>query len=117
MAYEKHTWSCGETVTADLLNHMEDGIAEGAQNGIVIAKLTLTSETTAMCSLSHDEIVSLTESNVPVLVTWSYQPEGAPFVVESGSHLVDVATGLVSIRINNEEWVNEVAAGNNWRKS
>ena len=29
MAYEKHTWSCGETVTADLLNHMEDGIAEG----------------------------------------------------------------------------------------
>lgn len=29
MAYEKHTWSCGETVTAEHLNHMEDGIAEG----------------------------------------------------------------------------------------
>lgn len=28
MAYEKHTWSCGETVTAELLNHIEDGIAE-----------------------------------------------------------------------------------------
>lgn len=32
MAYEKHTWSCGETVTADLLNRMEEG-AEDAQNG------------------------------------------------------------------------------------
>lgn len=29
MAYEKHTWQCGETVTAELLNHLEDGIAEG----------------------------------------------------------------------------------------
>lgn len=28
MAYEKQTWSCGETITADKLNHMEDGIME-----------------------------------------------------------------------------------------
>ena len=28
MAYEKHTWSCGETVTANQLNHMEDGISQ-----------------------------------------------------------------------------------------
>ena len=26
MAYEKQTWTCGETITADKLNHMEDGI-------------------------------------------------------------------------------------------
>lgn len=29
MAYEKHEWVCGETITAEALNHMEDGIAEG----------------------------------------------------------------------------------------
>lgn len=28
MAYEKHEWECGELVTTELLNHMEDGIAE-----------------------------------------------------------------------------------------
>ena len=27
MAYEPKTWSCGETITADALNHIEDGIA------------------------------------------------------------------------------------------
>lgn len=28
MAYEKQTWACGDIVTAEKLNHMEDGIAE-----------------------------------------------------------------------------------------
>ena len=27
MAYEKQTWTTGEVITADKLNHMEDGIA------------------------------------------------------------------------------------------
>ena len=29
MAYEKQTWANGELITAEKLNHMEDGIAEG----------------------------------------------------------------------------------------
>lgn len=28
MAYERHTWKCGETITAELLNNIEDGIEE-----------------------------------------------------------------------------------------
>lgn len=32
MAYQKQTWRCGEVVTADKLNHMEDGI-ENANSG------------------------------------------------------------------------------------
>ena len=28
MSYEKQTWVCGETITADKLNHMEEGIEE-----------------------------------------------------------------------------------------
>ena len=27
MAYEKQTWECGDVITADKMNHMEDGIA------------------------------------------------------------------------------------------
>ena len=29
MAYEPKTWECGETITAEALNHMEQGIASG----------------------------------------------------------------------------------------
>lgn len=27
MSYEKQTWKCGDSITAEKLNHMEDGIA------------------------------------------------------------------------------------------
>lgn len=27
MAYTKQTWECGDVITAEKLNHMEDGIA------------------------------------------------------------------------------------------
>lgn len=33
MAYTKQTWQTGETITAEKLNHMEDGIA-GAGGGV-----------------------------------------------------------------------------------
>ena len=32
MAYTKQTWACGDEITADKLNHMEDGIAEGGES-------------------------------------------------------------------------------------
>lgn len=38
MAYEKHTWETGETITAEKLNHMEDGIADGVSGITVIAQ-------------------------------------------------------------------------------
>lgn len=28
MAYEKHSWSCGENITADKMNNLENGIEE-----------------------------------------------------------------------------------------
>ena len=31
MAYEPKTWQCGETVTADDLNHIEQGVAEASE--------------------------------------------------------------------------------------
>lgn len=33
MAYEPKTWQCGEVVSADALNHMEQGIAEASEGG------------------------------------------------------------------------------------
>lgn len=37
MAYEKQNWNTGETITADKLNHMEDGIASG---GVMVVQTT-----------------------------------------------------------------------------
>lgn len=31
MAYEKQNWKCGDIVSAEKLNHMEDGIAEALE--------------------------------------------------------------------------------------
>lgn len=33
MAYEKQNWDCGEVITADKLNHIEDGIANASEGG------------------------------------------------------------------------------------
>lgn len=33
MAYEPKTWECGDTITAEELNRMEQGIAEASQSG------------------------------------------------------------------------------------
>lgn len=35
MSYETHTWESGETITAEKLNHIEDGIAECCSGGDV----------------------------------------------------------------------------------
>lgn len=43
MAYEKQTWVCGETITADKLNHIEDGIADccgGGGGDLLVVNIT-----------------------------------------------------------------------------
>lgn len=30
MAYEPKTWACGDTITAEDLNHIEEGIAQSS---------------------------------------------------------------------------------------
>lgn len=41
MSYEKQTWATGDIVTADKLNHMEDGIAAGG-GSVFDAKIKVT---------------------------------------------------------------------------
>mgnify|MGYP007130613327 CR=1 FL=1 len=36
MAYTPKTWQCGETIMADDLNHMEQGIAQGSAEPLII---------------------------------------------------------------------------------
>ena len=36
MSYEKQTWANGNVITAEKLNHMEDGIASGGSGGVLV---------------------------------------------------------------------------------
>lgn len=36
MTYEKQTWVNGDVITAEKLNHMEDGIASGGSGGVLV---------------------------------------------------------------------------------
>ena len=44
MAYEKHTWQTGEVITAEKLNNLEDGIAQGGSDGFFTFKITVTKD-------------------------------------------------------------------------
>ena len=43
MAYEKQTWANGDLITAEKLNHMEDGIAQGG-GGVLTVNVTVTED-------------------------------------------------------------------------
>ena len=52
MAYDKHIWTCGETITTEKLNHMEDGIAEaGSGGGTDYITMSWTSEDEPRCDI------------------------------------------------------------------
>lgn len=46
MAYEKHTWTTGEVITAGKLNNMEDGIASAG--GVMVVSSTYDNQTEKM---------------------------------------------------------------------
>ncbi len=57
MTYDKYTWQTGEVITAEKLNHIEDGIAEG--NGVEIVDIVQTgtdSTNKLLFNLSYDDL-------------------------------------------------------------
>lgn len=60
MAYEPKTWECGETITADALNHLEQGVANASEGGDT-AVYELTRDTTTGCytlGASYNDLVA-----------------------------------------------------------
>ena len=55
MAYEKQNWVCGDTLTAEKLNHMEQGIEDASQSGggseIVNMTTTIDENNCLVCTL------------------------------------------------------------------
>lgn len=64
MAYEKQTWKCGETITADKLNHMEDGIANSG--GGTLEPLILRESSADTLDTTFGEIKEAFNSGRPI---------------------------------------------------
>lgn len=98
MAYEKQTWQCGDVVTADKLNHIEDGIANSGGGGTPLI-VTFTEEgeecerggtaVKATCSHSWQEIYDALTNGTPV---WSKTVESEGSRVTSWLEPIVVAT-------------------------
>ena len=55
MAYEKQTWANGDIITAQRLNHMEDGIAASSSNYDLM--VTITDDSITADGLSIEELI------------------------------------------------------------
>lgn len=89
MSYTKQTWATGDTVTAEKLNHIEDGIAAadggGSSGGVIYCDLTGTGEGWS-ASMTIEEIGEAVNSGSTVLFRWegvvgflNYSEEEFPF--------------------------------------
>ena len=90
MSYEKNTWEIGDTITAEKLNNMEDGI-EGA--GIVVVNLVDGEDHTFVGDMTYSELTA-TLGKVPVIARYVIELDGLLMV--SKTALVHIATGTIT---------------------
>lgn len=71
MSYSKQTWANGDVITADKLNHMEEGVAE-AVNGALVFHFTAVYDSEEQewlfdsCDKTVEEVISAVGANTPV---------------------------------------------------
>lgn len=89
MSYVKHNWVDGETITAELLNHMEDGIASGGSGSgnLVVSCYPVDSgesggggradsTTTYALNVTYDDMVATLRSGGQLVVIMEYESDG-----------------------------------------
>ena len=81
MSYEKTTWETNDVITAEKLNHMEDGIAEGGGGSGVLA---VTVDTTDMAlNKTWQEIRDASEVGIVVLNLVTEEQTNAVYLKET----------------------------------
>lgn len=65
MAYVKQTWETGQTITADKLNHIEDGVANSG-GGLTVRFITNDSGMTYTADKTFEECMSALENDIDV---------------------------------------------------
>ena len=95
MSYEKQTWTSGEVITAEKLNHIEDGVEKGTK---LIALSTTWKSSSGSSSTSFDvnitneqlnNIKELLISNTPIIFKIEYASPGQPENVKTFYYFSD----------------------------
>lgn len=65
MSYEKQTWVNGEVITANKLNHMEDGIERASEIGLEFVEIPCTRDSNGRLTLGKtwQELYDMMQSN------------------------------------------------------
>ena len=87
MAYEPKTWTCGEVVTADALNHMEQGIADAGGVEVFVvnfdARGTSSSSYTVTADKTFAEVVEAHNRGAVIVFHTKEQFGSNPYAVYS----------------------------------
>jgi hypothetical protein len=70
--YTPKNWQCGETITAEDLNHMEQGIAEASEGGgsdLMVVGVVMPDPYTKKIDKDYEEVKAAVLANKPVLFT------------------------------------------------
>lgn len=94
MAYTPKQWVCGEKITADGLNNIEEGVQEAlVGGGASIPKVNITitygATTTATIDKTYDELIALCGDNVSVVCLVSR-------TITNGGNLTSEFLGVIS---------------------
>lgn len=91
MSYDKNTWATGDTITAQKLNHMEDGIANAG--GALLVNVSV-DEHELVLDKTFKEIESTMKAGTPVIIKlWLSPPINTDFdnMYSNGVHSVGCA--------------------------
>ena len=72
MAYEKQTWNTGDVITAEKLNHMEEGINRPT-GGLFVSKVTSFDGTSITLDHTFEEILAAFEAGMEPVIESSKQ--------------------------------------------
>lgn len=100
MAYNKHTWVTGETITAEKPNNIEDGVATAGG----ILKLAFTedpeNESTYVCDHTWQEIYDALAEGIIVISASTYEDDGEIGAECNMICLADNAMGGFNLYVN-----------------
>ena len=119
MSYEKQTWQTGDTITAQKLNHMEGGIAQGGGISCDLVITTTYSEdddsyTVSASGLSLEDIAEKVRNGEDVMIKWSNRNNfedgiGGSYATQYSKFVsVNYAPQLDPQSESNEEYLEEV---------
>ena len=77
MAYEKQTWNTGDTITAEKLNHMEEGITGAGGGALIVNKVF--GESSDYLDKTYAEIKSAMMDGKTVLVMYDASFDDAEY--------------------------------------